>query len=165
MAAAPCATLRALVNRGEARRMKAVVRWQDKVCFEVESGSGHKLLIDGPPDHGGENRGPRPMELMLMGVGSCSSFDVVHILKKARQQVTDCRCELSAKRAENEVPAVFTEIHLHFVVTGVDLKEAQVEKAVALAVDKYCSAATMLVRGGVVITHDYAVEQAGTENG
>jgi putative redox protein len=137
--------------------MRAVVRWQDKVCFEVESGSGHKLLVDGAPDHGGENRGPRPMELVLMGVGSCSSFDVVHILKKARQQVTDCRCELSAKRAEDQVPAVFTEIHLHFVVTGHDLKAAQVQKAVALAVEKYCSAATMLERGGVEISHSHEV--------
>lgn len=138
--------------------MQAVIRWQEKVRFEAESGSGHKLLLDGAPDHGGENRGPRPMEMMLMGVGGCSSFDVVHILKKARQQITACRCELTAERAENEVPAVFTKIHLHFVLSGTDLKAAQVEKAVGLAVDKYCSAATMLVRGGVVVTHDYAIE-------
>ncbi len=135
--------------------MKATVRWQEKVCFEIESGSGHKLLVDGSPDHGGENRGPRPMEMMLMGVGGCSSFDVIHILKKSRQDVTDCRCELTAERAEDEVPAVFTAIHLHFVVTGKALKEPLVKKAIALSVDKYCSAATMLVKGGVAITHDY----------
>lgn len=138
--------------------MQAVIRWQEKVRFEAESGSGHRLVMDGSPDHGGENKGPRPMELVLMGVGGCSSFDVVTILKKARQQVTACRCELSAERAQDQVPAVFTKIHLHYVVSGVDLKAAQVEKAVALAVDKYCSAATMLVRGGVEITHDYAIE-------
>lgn len=137
--------------------MKAVINWQEKVCFEATSGSGHKLLIDGPPDHGGENRGPRPMEMVLMGVGGCASFDVVHILKKARQPVAGCRCELTAERAVNEVPAVFTAIHLAFVVSGAGLKDAQVEKAVRLAVDKYCSAATMLQRGGVSITHSYRI--------
>lgn len=143
--------------------MKAVIRWQDAVCFEVESGSGHTLLIDGPPAHGGQNRGPRPMEFMLMGVGGCSSFDVIHILKKSRQDVTDCYCELTAERAEDEVPAVFTAIHLHFVVKGNALKAKHVEKAVSLAVDKYCSAATMLVRGGVEITHDHEVIENGTD--
>lgn len=139
--------------------MKAVIRWQDAVCFEAETGSGHKLLLDGPPDHGGQNHGPRPMEMMLLGVGGCSSFDVVHILKKSRQAVTDCHCELSAERATDEVPAVFTTIHLHFVVSGTRLKPSTVEKAVALAVDKYCSAATMLVRGGVRVTHSHEITE------
>lgn len=138
--------------------MKAVIDWKENVCFEATSGTGHKLLLDGPPDHGGENRGPRPMEMVLLGVGGCASFDVVHILKKARQKVTSCRCELDAERAVNEVPAVFTAIHLTFVVSGEALKESQVEKAVSLAVDKYCSAATMLVRGGVKVTHSYRME-------
>lgn len=140
--------------------MKAEIRWREEVCFEAESGSGHRVVIDGPPDHGGRNRGVRPMELMLMGVGGCASFDVVHILRKARQDITDCRCLLEAERAEGEVPAVFTRIHLHFVVTGRNLRDAQVARAVELSVEKYCSAATMLARGGVTIEHSHEVVDA-----
>ena len=138
--------------------MKAVVEWQGEACFQAESGSGHTILMDGPPDHGGQNRGARPMETLLMSVGGCSAFDVVHILRKSRQNVTGCRCELSAERAEDEVPAVFTKIHLHFVVSGEDLKEAQVKRAVSLSVEKYCSASIMLTRGGVEVTHSYTIE-------
>ena len=138
--------------------MKAVVRWQGEACFEAESESGHKVMMDGPPDHGGRNRGPRPMETLLIGVGGCSSFDVVHILGKARQDVTDCHCELTAERADDEVPAVFTKIHLHFVVSGNNLKEAHVKRAVELSAEKYCSASIMLTRGGVEITHSYTIE-------
>ena len=138
--------------------MKAVVEWQGDVCFEAESGTGHKILMDGPPDHGGRNRGARPMETVLMGVGGCSSFDVVHILRKARQDVTGCRCEMEAERAENEIPAVFTKIHLHFRVSGNNLKENQVKRAVELSAEKYCSAAIMLTRGGVEVTHSYSIE-------
>jgi putative redox protein len=114
--------------------------------------------MDGPPDHGGKNRGARPMETVLMGVGGCSSFDVVHILRKARQDVTGCRCEMEAERAENEIPAVFTKIHLHFRVSGNNLKENQVKRAVELSAEKYCSAAIMLTRGGVEVTHSYSIE-------
>ena len=138
--------------------MKAVVEWQGEACFQAESGSGHTILMDGPPDHGGQNRGARPMETLLMSVGGCSAFDVVHILRKSRQNVTGCRCELSAERAEDEVPAVFTKIHLHFVVFGEDLKEAQVKRAVSLSAEKYCSASIMLTRGGVEVTHSYTIE-------
>lgn len=138
--------------------MKAVVEWQGEACFQAESGSGHTILMDGPPDHGGQNRGARPMEVLLMSVGGCSAFDVVHILRKSRQNVTGCRCELSAERAEDEVPAVFTKIHLHFVVSGEDLKEAQVKRAVSLSAEKYCSASIMLTRGGVEVTHSYTIE-------
>lgn len=138
--------------------MKAEIRWQGDACFEAESGSGHKLIMDGPPDHGGRNRGPRPMETLLMGVGGCSAFDVVHILGKSRQDVTDCRCEMTAERAD-EVPAVFTRIHLHFVVSGNKLKEAHVRRAVELSAEKYCSASIMLTKGGVEITHSYAIEE------
>jgi len=134
------------------------VQWQGEACFEAESESGHKVIMDGPPEHGGHNRGPRPMETLLLGVGGCSSFDVVHILGKARQNVRDCRCEISAERAADEVPAVFTRIHLHFVVAGDNLKEAQVKRAVELSAEKYCSASIMLARGGVEITHSYAIE-------
>ena len=139
--------------------MKAEIRWQGEVCFEAESGSGHVIKVDGPPDHGGRNQGARPMELMLMGLGACSSFDVIHILKKARQDVTDCRCELNAERAEDEVPAVFTRIHLHFIVRGRALKDNQVSRAVSLSAEKYCSASIMLARGGVEITHSYTLEE------
>ena len=137
--------------------MKAVVRWQGEASYEAESESGHRVLMDGPPDHGGQNRGPRPMETLLMAMGACSSFDVVHILKKSRQQVTDCRCEMEAERAD-EVPSVFTRIHLHFVVSGENLKENQVKRAVSLSAEKYCSASIMLARGGVEVTHSYTIE-------
>ncbi|WP_101674863.1 OsmC family protein [Alloalcanivorax mobilis] len=140
--------------------MKAVVQWQGEACFQAESESGHTVVMDGPPDHGGHNRGPRPMETLLIGVGGCSSFDVVHILGKSRQDVTDCRCEISAERADDQVPAVFTKIHLHFVVSGNNLKEAQVKRAVELSAEKYCSASIMLARGGVDITHSYSIEDS-----
>ena len=138
--------------------MKAVVSWQGEACYKAESESGHTVLMDGPADHGGQNRGPRPMEMLLLGVGGCSSFDVVHILKKSRQDVTDCRCEISAERVD-EVPSVFGSIHLHFVVSGNNLKEAQVKRAVSLSAEKYCSASIMLGRGGVEITHSYQIEE------
>ena len=136
--------------------MKAAIQWVKDVSFVAESVSGHALVLDGAPEYGGRNIGPRPMELLLMGLGGCASFDVVTILKKARQQVTDVRAELSAERAD-AVPAVFTKIHLHFIVTGKELKEAQVKKAVELSAEKYCSASAMLSAGGVVITHDYEI--------
>lgn len=134
--------------------MKATVTLKEKVQFIAESGSGHSIVMDGPPDHGGEDKGPRPMEMMLMGVGGCSTFDVVHILRKSRQDVTDCKCELTAERADT-VPAVFTKIHLHFLVSGNDLKEKQVARAVEMSAEKYCSASIMLGAAGVEITHSY----------
>ncbi len=136
--------------------MKAAIQWVKDVSFVAESGSGHALVLDGAPEYGGRNIGPRPMELLLMGLGGCASFDIVTILKKARQQVTDVRAELNAERAD-AVPAVFTKIHLHFIVTGKELKESQVKKAVELSAEKYCSASAMLSAGGVVITHDYEI--------
>jgi putative redox protein len=137
--------------------MQASVQWVKDVSFVVESGSGHAVVIDGAPEYGGRNIGARPMELLLMGLGGCASFDVVvTILKKARQQITDVRAELTAERAD-AIPAVFTKIHLHFVITGTDLKESQVKKAVELSAEKYCSASAMLSAGGVEITHDYEI--------
>jgi len=115
--------------------------------------------MDGSPEYGGENRGPRPMELLLTGLGGCASFDIVTILKKARQDITDVRCELNAERAD-AIPAVFTKIHLHFVVTGKGIKEKQVAKAVELSAEKYCSASKMLSDGGVEITHDFKIIEA-----
>lgn len=134
--------------------MRASVRWLENVAFEAESASNHHITMDGSSEYGGENRGARPMELILMGLGGCASFDIVTILKKARQDITDVRCELQAERAEG-IPAVFTKIHLHFVVSGRKVKATQVEKAIHLSADKYCSASKMLVDAGVVISHDY----------
>ncbi len=139
--------------------MKGTIRWAGDVKFTAESGSGHTIVIDGPPEYGGKNQGVRPMELMLLGLGGCSSFDVVHILKKARQEVTDCVATLEAERAD-AVPAVLTKIHLHFVVTGRNLKENQVKRAVEMSAEKYCSASIMLSKGGVEITHSYEVKEA-----
>ena len=139
--------------------MKAKVRWVDEVMFLGESGSGHSVLMEGPESSGGHNIGIRPMEMLLIGVGGCSSYDVVSILKKARQNVTGCVTELEAERAD-AVPAVFEKIHLHFRVSGKDLSEKQVAKAVALSAEKYCSATIMLEKRGVQITHDFEIVEA-----
>ncbi|MEK6789309.1 MAG: OsmC family protein [Pseudomonadota bacterium] len=134
--------------------MEARITWSGDVSFKAKSGTGHEVIMDGPPDLGGRNLGARPMEMMLMGMGGCTSFDVMTILKKSRQQVTHCEAVLQAERAD-AVPAVFTKIHVHFIVTGMDLKEAQVKRAVELSAEKYCSASIMLQAAGVVITHSY----------
>lgn len=139
--------------------MRATIDWTGNASFKATSGTGHSVQLDGPPDHGGENLGPRPMELLLMGVGGCSSFDVMSILKKSRQDVTACHAELEAERAD-AVPAVFKKIHLHFVVTGNNLKEKQVQRAVSLSAEKYCSASIMLDSAGVEITHSYEIRAA-----
>ena len=139
--------------------MEATIKWVDNAMFLAESGSGHSVVMDGPPDHGGRNLGPRPMEMLLMGLGGCSAFDVMSMLKKSRQDVTDCRAELSAERAD-AVPAVFTKIHLHFVITGRGLKENQVARAVSLSAEKYCSASIMMEAAGVEVTHSHAIEEA-----
>lgn len=136
--------------------MKARVKWVEDVMFVTESGSGHAVVVDGAPEYGGRNMGPRPMELMLMGMGGCTSFDVVTILKKSRQNVTSVHADIDAERAEG-VPSVFTKIHIHFVVKGVDLKEPQVKKAVELSAEKYCSASIMLGQAGVEMTHSYEI--------
>ncbi len=141
--------------------MKAKIQWVKDALYVAQSGSGHSLVIDGPPDHGGQNLGVRPMELVLMGLGGCTSFDVIDILKKSRQPVTDCVTELTAQRAD-AVPAVFTHIHIHFIVTGFGLKEAQVKRAIELSASKYCSASLMLAAGGVAISHDYEIREAPT---
>jgi putative redox protein len=136
--------------------MKARIKWLEGSSFEAESDSGHTLLIDGPPDHGGRNLGMRPMEAVLIGLGSCSAFDVVSILRKSRQQVTGCHVELDAERATT-VPAVFTRIHMHYVVRGHAIKPAAVQRAVKLSVDTYCSATAML-KPHVEITHDWRID-------
>lgn len=136
--------------------MKAKITWAGDARFDAESGSGHQVTLDGPPDHGGKNQGPRPMEMMLMGLGGCTSFDVMSILKKSRQDVVDCVVTLEAQRADT-VPSVFTDIHVHFTISGRNLKENLVKRAVQLSAEKYCSASIMLEKGGVKITHDYEI--------
>lgn len=139
--------------------MKACIQWKGEARFDGESGSGHTVVMDGPPDHGGQNQGPRPMEMLLLGLGACTSFDVMHILKKSRAPVTDCVAHLEAERAD-AVPSIFTRIHVHFVVTGKGLKPALVERAVALSAEKYCSASIMLEKGGVKITHSVEIKES-----
>ena len=123
--------------------MKARVKWVEGVTMLGESGSGHAVVMDGPPDHGGRNLGVRPMEMLLIGMGGCTQFDVLLILRKARQSVSDCVVELEAERA-NEDPKVFTRIHAHFIVSGRNLSEKHVARAIQLSAEKYCSASIML---------------------
>jgi putative redox protein len=135
--------------------MKCRIKWLDHMSFVGESDSGHSVVMDGAPDAGGRNLGVRPMEMLLLGLGGCTAFDVVSILHKSRQQLVDCEVEIEAERAE-EIPKVFTKIHVHFIVSGKDLDESKVAKAVALSADKYCSASRMLEKMAT-ITHDFEV--------
>lgn len=135
--------------------MKATIQLIDGVTFEGTSGSGHKINIDGPPEHGGHNRGARPMELVLLGMGACTAFDVVHILRKSRQDVAGCQVELDAQRAE-QVPKVFTRIRVRFIISGKNLQDSAVKRAVDLSAHKYCSASVMLGKTAH-ITHEYEV--------
>ena len=132
----------------------ATVKWMDGMAMVAESGSGHGFIMDGAPANGGRNAGARPMEVVLMGLGGCTTFDVMSILKKARQQVTDCVVELQGERAD-AVPSVYTSIHVHFKVYGINLDDAKVERAVKLSAEKYCSASLMLSKGNVEITHSF----------
>ena len=141
--------------------MHGTVKWLDGAMFVGESGSGHSVVMDGPEDLGGRNQSLRPMEMLLLGTGGCAIYDVISMLKKSRQQVTDCRVELQATRAD-AVPAVFESMNLHFVVTGNGIKESQVKRAVELSAEKYCSASIMLAAAGVTVTHSFAVEDAST---
>ncbi len=135
--------------------MKARIKWVDNAMFIGQSGSGHSVVMDGPPESGGQNLGVRPMEMLILGMGGCTAFDVLHILKKSRQNVTDCTVDITADRVDEE-PKVFSKIHIHFIVEGVQLKEKQVQRAVALSAEKYCSASIMLGKTAE-ITHDYEI--------
>ncbi|MEK6707253.1 MAG: OsmC family protein [Pseudomonadota bacterium] len=135
--------------------MKARIKWKDGMSFLGESGSGHAVLMDGPPEAGGRNLGPRPMEMLLMGTGGCAAFDVMLILKKSRQAVSDCVVEIEAQRAAQD-PKVFTHIHFHFVLTGKNLQPQQIERAISLSAEKYCSASIMLGKTAEM-THDFEI--------
>ncbi|MBT3013111.1 MAG: OsmC family protein [Candidatus Thiodiazotropha sp. (ex Lucina aurantia)] len=135
--------------------MKARVVWVEDSVMMGESGSGHGIVMDGPPEHGGRNLGVRPMEMLLLGMGGCTEFDVLSILRKSRQQVTRCVVELEAERAQQD-PKVFTRIHAHFIVTGKGLSEKHVARAISLSAEKYCSASLMLGKSAE-ITHDYEI--------
>ncbi len=137
--------------------MKARIKWLDHMSFIGESGSGHSVVMDGPPEAGGRNLGVRPMEMMLLGLGGCTAFDVVMILKKARQPVEDCIVDIDAERGDG-IPSVFTKIHLKYVIKGSELSEKQVDKAVKLSAEKYCSASKMLEDAGVEITYEHTIE-------
>ncbi len=135
--------------------MKTRVKWIEDVCFMGETDSGHAVVMDGAPDIGGRNLGPRPMEMLLLGAGGCTSVDVIMILKKSRQDVTGCEVVLEADRA-NDHPKVFTKINMHFIVRGRKLKAETVERAIKLSAEKYCSATIMLAKTAEV-THDFEI--------
>jgi putative redox protein len=138
--------------------MKARVKWIEGVAMLGESGSGHGVVMDGSPELGGRNLGVRPMEMILIGMGGCTEFDVLSILRKARQRVTDCVVELEAERAQSD-PKVFTRIHAHFILTGHGLDPRHVERAIQLSAEKYCSASIML-GATAAITHDFEIRDA-----
>lgn len=135
--------------------MKMRIKWNDLVSFLGETESGHTVLMDGAPEVGGRNLGLRPMEMVLMGAGGCTASDVVMILKKSRQNIIDCMVEIEAERATDD-PKVFTRIHYHFILTGKNLKSQQVERAINLSAEKYCSASIMLGKTAE-ITHDFEI--------
>ena len=137
--------------------MNVKIKWVENAMFVGQSGSGHSIVMDGPPDLGGNNLGVRPMEMMLLGLGGCTSFDVMLILQRSRQDISDCVAEISAERAATD-PKVFTKIHIHFVITGKGVKEKTVKRAVELSATKYCSASIMLAQS-VDITHDYEIRE------
>jgi putative redox protein len=138
--------------------MKARVKWVQDVMFVGESGSGHSVVMDGAPDAGGRNLGVRPMEMVLLGLGGCSAFDVMLILKRGREKVTDCVVELDAERAPSD-PKVFTKIVMRYIVTGVGLDRKKVERAVQLSADKYCSASAMIAKTAEM-THEIVLREA-----
>jgi putative redox protein len=135
--------------------MKATIKWTGGVSFSGSADSGHSVVMDGAPESGGQNLGARPMELVLIGTGGCTAFDVVHILRKSRQEVTDCVAEIEAERADTD-PKVFTHIHIHFVVSGSNLDAKKVQHAIELSATKYCSASIMLAKTAK-ITHDFEI--------
>jgi putative redox protein len=141
--------------------LKLRIKWVENVTFVAETESNHAIVMDGAPEGGGRNLGPRPMETMLAGTGGCTAYDVVTILRKARQNVSDCVVEIDAERAPQD-PKVFTRIHFHFVVTGRELDAKQVDRAIHLSAEKYCSASIMLAKTAE-ITHDFEIRASSAE--
>ena len=135
--------------------MVTQLKWAGNAAFIGTTSSGHTVIMDGPAEGGGRNLGPRPMEMLILGMGACSTYDVVSILKKSRQEITDCEIKITSQRADSD-PKVFTDIQLHFIVSGKALKEKQVERAVKLSAEKYCSASIMLGKTAN-ITHDFEI--------
>lgn len=135
--------------------METQLKWAGNAAFIGKTSSGHTVVMDGPAEGGGRNLGPRPMEMLILGMGACSTYDVVSILKKSRQEITDCEIKITSQRADSD-PKVFTDIQLHFIVSGKDLKEKQVERAIKLSAEKYCSASIMLGKTAN-ITHDFEI--------
>ncbi len=135
--------------------MKARVKWVEDLLFLGESGTGHTLVMDGPEELGGHGTGMRPMELLLLGMGGCTSFDTIQMLKKARQDIHDCVVDVTSERSD-EIPKIFTKIHVHYTITGKNVKESQVKRAIALSTEKYCSASLMLGKTAE-ISHDYEI--------
>ena len=138
--------------------MKAKVKWVQDVMFLGESGSGHSVVMDGAPDAGGRNVGFRPMEMMLLGLAGCSAFDVVLILKRSREDITDCVVDVDGDRADTD-PKVFTHVRMHYVVTGRNLDPKKVERAVKLSEEKYCSASAMFGKTAT-LTHTVEIREA-----
>ena len=137
--------------------MKTRITWLEDMTYVAESPSGHALVIDGPPELGGHNLGPRPMELLLMGMGGCTAIDVVNILQKARQELRGCELQIDAERADND-PKVFTTIRVHFILTGNNLSAKHVERAIHLSAEKYCSASIMLGKTAQ-ISHTFEIRE------
>lgn len=138
--------------------MECVVRWGEGMSFIAETGSGHMVAMDGAPEGGGRNLAPRPMEMVLLGTGACTSYDVVLILKRGRHDITGCTAKLQAERADTD-PKVFTKINFHFTITGRNLKPEAVERAIKLSAEKYCSASIMLEKTAE-ITHTWEIVEA-----
>jgi putative redox protein len=144
--------------------MKARVKWVEGMSFLAEAGSGHAVVLDGAPEYGGRNIGIRPMEMLLMGLAGCTAFDVVYILRRGRERVTDCVVEVDADRA-SEDPKVFTEIRVLYRVSGRGLSRQKVERAVSLSKEKYCSASIMLgATAAITATIEVADEAASAES-
>ena len=135
--------------------MNTNLTWAGGAAFIGASENGQKIVIDGPPEGGGRNLGPRPMETLLLGMGACTAYDVLSILKKSRGQIRDCKIEISSKRAGDH-PKVFTDIHVHFIISGGNLKDTQIERAIKLSTEKYCSASIMLGKTAK-ITHTFEI--------
>jgi len=138
--------------------MKTRITWLEEMAYVARSASGHALVLDGPPELGGQNLGPRPMEMLLMGLGGCTAIDVVNILRKSRQDLQGCELELEADRADTD-PKVFTQIRVHFILTGKNLSAQHVQRAIDLSAEKYCSASIMLGKTAQ-ISHTYEIREA-----